>query len=183
MAWRRYRNSDVMKIIIAPQGFKGNLTALEVSRAISRGIKQVTPDAVNVIVPMADGGEGTMQALVDAIGGNIISVEVTDPIGERITARWAMLSDGVTAVIEMAEASGLDLVPPEKRNPLLTTTYGTGELIRDALTRGCRKFIIECTQFSGGIQRRRFRQRCKPEQPAGLLFQLRQQHRYCRARR
>ena len=142
MAWRHYRNSDVMKIVIAPQGFKGNLTALEVSRAISRGIKQVIPDAVTVIVPMADGGEGTMQALVDAIGGNIISVEVTDPIGERITARWAMLSDGVTAVIEMAEASGLDLVPPEKRNPLLTTTYGTGELIRDALARGCRKFII-----------------------------------------
>ncbi|MDD4984429.1 MAG: glycerate kinase [Dehalococcoidales bacterium] len=142
MVWRHYRNSDVMKIVIAPQGFKGNLTALEVSRAISRGIKHVIPDVVTVIVPMADGGEGTMQALVDAIGGNTISVEVTDPIGERITARWAMLSDGVTAVIEMAEASGLDLIPPEKRNPLLTTTYGTGELIRDALAKGCRKFII-----------------------------------------
>jgi len=131
-----------MKVVIAPQGFKGNLTALEVSQAISRGIRHVIPDAVTAIVPMADGGEGTMQALVDAIGGDIISVEVTDPIGERITAHWGLLSDGVTAVIEMAAASGLDLVPPEKRNPLLTTTYGTGELIRDALGKGCRKFII-----------------------------------------
>ncbi len=137
-----YRNSDVMKVVIAPQGFKGNLTALEVSQAIRRGIRHVIPDAVTAIVPMADGGEGTMQALVDAIGGDIISVEVTDPIGERITAHWGLLSDGVTAVIEMAAASGLDLVPPEKRNPLLTTTYGTGELIRDALGKGCRKFII-----------------------------------------
>jgi len=91
---------------------------------------------------MADGGEGTMQALVDAIGGDMILVEVTDPMGGRITAHWGFLSDGVTAVIEMAAASGLSLVPRGERNPLLATTYGTGELIRDALGKGCRKFII-----------------------------------------
>lgn len=97
---------------------------------------------MTALVPMADGGEGTTQALVDAIGGRMIPVEVTDPMGGQVIARWGFLSDGVTAVIEMATASGLSLVPPQERNPLLATTYGTGELIRDALERGCRKFII-----------------------------------------
>jgi len=102
----------------------------------------VVPDVVTTLVPMADGGEGTTQALVDALGGDMVPVEVTDPMGGRVVAHWGFLSDGVTAVIEMAAASGLGLVPAEKRNPLLATTYGTGELIRDALGRGCRKFII-----------------------------------------
>jgi len=131
-----------VKIVIASQGFKGNLSALRVSQAIEAGIRRVVPDVTTAIVPMADGGEGTMQALVDAIGGEIIPVEVTGPLGEHVTAHWGFLSDEITAVIEMAAASGLNLVPSEKRNPLLTTTYGTGELIRDALERGCRKFII-----------------------------------------
>lgn len=131
-----------MKVVIAPQGFKGNLTAFQVSQAIDRGIRRVIPGVVTKLVPMADGGEGTTQALVDALGGDMIPVEVTGPLGERVIARWGLLSDGVTAVIEMAAASGLGLVPPERRNPLVATTYGTGELIRDALTRGCRKFII-----------------------------------------
>lgn len=131
-----------MKIVIAPQGFKGNLSALQVSQAIDNGIRRVVPSVLTAIVPMADGGEGTMKALVDAIGGEMVPVEVTDPMGGRIIAHWGFLSDGVTAVIEMAAASGLDLVPFEKRNPLLATTYGTGELIRDALDRGCRKLII-----------------------------------------
>jgi glycerate kinase len=91
---------------------------------------------------MADGGEGTMQALVDALSGEMVSLEVTGPGGERLIAHWGLLSDHITAVIEMAAASGLSLIPPEKRNPLLATTYGTGELIRDALGKGCRKFII-----------------------------------------
>jgi len=131
-----------MKVVIAPQGFKGNLTALQVSRAIDSGIRRVIPDVETVLVPMADGGEGTTQALVDAIGGEMVPVEVTDPMGRRVIAYWGFLSDGATAVIEMATASGLSLVPPQERNPLLATTYGTGELIRDALEKGCRKFII-----------------------------------------
>ena len=131
-----------MKIVIAPQGFKGNLTALEVARAIEQGIKRVVPGATTTIKPMADGGEGTVQALVDATGGEIMVTEVTDPLGGRVNAHWGILSDTATAVIEMASASGLPLVPPEKRNPLVTTTYGTGELIRTALDHGCRKLII-----------------------------------------
>lgn len=131
-----------MKIVIAPQGFKGNLNSLQVSQAIDNGIRRVIPDVVTALVPMADGGEGTMQALVDAIGGEMIPVEVTDPLGGRVIAHFGLLSDKVTGVIEMAAASGLNLVPPQKLNPLLTTTYGTGELILAALERGCRKLIV-----------------------------------------
>jgi glycerate kinase len=131
-----------MKIVIAPQGFKGNLTALEVAHAIETGVKRIVPDAETILKPMADGGEGTVQALVDATGGEMITTEVTGPLQERVKARWGILSDKTTAVIEMASASGLPLVPPDKRNPLITTTYGTGELIRAALDQGCRKLII-----------------------------------------
>ena len=131
-----------MKIVIAPQGFKGNLSALQVSQAIDNGIKRVIPNALTTIVPMADGGEGTMQVLIDAIGGEVIPVEVTNPIGGRIIAHWGLLSDKVTGAIEMATASGLNLVPPERLNPLLTTTYGTGELILAALESGCQKLIV-----------------------------------------
>jgi glycerate kinase len=131
-----------MKIVIAPQGFKGNLTALEVARAIEAGVKRIVPDAETVLKPMADGGEGTVQALVDATGGEMMATEVTGPLRERVKAHWGILSDKTTAVIEMASASGLPLVPPEKRNPFITTTYGTGELVRTALDHGCRKLII-----------------------------------------
>lgn len=131
-----------MKIVIAPDGFKGNLSALQVARAIDKGIKRVVPDALTTIKPMADGGEGTVQALVDATGGKSMTTEVTDPMGGHVLAHWGLLSDKVTGVIEMAAASGLPLVPLEKRNPLLTTTYGTGELILAALESGCRKLII-----------------------------------------
>jgi glycerate kinase len=131
-----------MKIVIAPQGFKGNLTALEVAHAIEKGIRRVVPDATTAIKPMADGGEGTVQALVDATGGKIMVTGVTGPLEERVEAHWGILADQTTAVIEMASASGLPLVPPEKRNPLITTTYGTGELIRAALDHGCHKLII-----------------------------------------
>jgi glycerate kinase len=130
-----------VKIVIAPQGFKGNLTALQVARAIEEGIKRVVPDTQTTIKPMADGGEGTVQALVDATGGKMIATEVTGPLGKPVTAQWGILSDKVTAVIEMAAASGLPLVPPEKRDPLVTTTRGTGELVVAALDNGCRKLI------------------------------------------
>lgn len=131
-----------MKIIIAPDSFKGSLTALEVAQAISEGIRRVVLDAEIDRVPMADGGEGTVQALVDATGGQIITEKVCDPLGSQIEAEFGILGDGKTAVIEMATASGLPLVPEDKRNPMFTTTYGTGELIRAALDRGCRKLIV-----------------------------------------
>ena len=131
-----------MKIVIAPDSFKGNLSALQVSQAISNGVRRAIPDALTAMVPMADGRDGTAQALVDATGGEIIPAEVTDPLGGRVTANWGLLGDKVTGVIEMATASGFNLVPPQKRNPLVTTTYGTGELILAALEKGCRKLII-----------------------------------------
>ncbi len=131
-----------MNIVIAPQGFKGNLSALQVGQAIENGIKRVVPSAITTIKPMADGGEGTLRALVDATRGEIRVTEVTDPLGGRVTAHWGILSDKSTAVIEMAAASGLSLVPSKNRNPLVTTTYGTGELILAALESGCRKLII-----------------------------------------
>ena len=131
-----------MKIVIAPDSFKGSLTALQVAGAIEVGLRRVFPDATIEKVPMADGGEGTVQSLVDATGGEILTTQVLDPLGNSIEAEYGVLGDGVTAVIEMAAASGLTLVPPNKRDPRITTTYGTGELIRAALAHGCRKLII-----------------------------------------
>ena len=131
-----------MKIVIAPDSFKGSLTALQVAEAMEVGLRRVFPDATIEKVPMADGGEGTVQSLVDATGGEILTAQVMDPLGNTIDAQYGVLGDGVTAVIEMAEASGLTLVPLNKRDPRVTTTYGTGELIRSALAHGCRKLII-----------------------------------------
>ena len=131
-----------MKIIIAPDSFKGNLTALEVANLIEKGIRRVYSKAKIVKVSMADGGEGTVRSLVDATRGRIIRKEVTGPLGKRVKASYGILGDKKTAIIEMASASGLPLVPKKKRNPLLTTTYGTGELIKAALDRGCGKIIV-----------------------------------------
>ena len=131
-----------MKIVIAPDSFKGSLTALQVAEAIEVGLRRVFPDAAIEKIPMADGGEGTVQSLVDATGGQILTAQVLDPLGNSINAQYGVLGDGVTAVIEMAAASGLTLVPLDKRDPRVTTTYGTGELIRVALAHGCRKLII-----------------------------------------
>jgi glycerate kinase len=131
-----------MKIVVAPQSFKGSLNAREVAQAIAEGIKRVLPDIEIILVPMADGGEGTVQALVYSTHGRLMSVEVTGPLGDKVSAEWGILGDGVSAVVEMAAASGITLVPPERLNPLIATTYGTGELIRAALDAGCRKLII-----------------------------------------
>ena len=131
-----------MKIVIAPDSFKENLTSLQVGKAIEKGIRRVLPKARIEIVPMADGGEGTVQSLVDATGGRIIRKKVVGPMGEPVTARYGMLGDGETAVIEMAEASGLPLVPKEERDPLKATTYGTGQLMLDAVKRGAKKIIV-----------------------------------------
>jgi len=131
-----------MRIVIAPQSFKGSLSAQEVAQAIAKGIKRVLADAETVMVPIADGGEGTVEALTYATQGEIISTEVTGPLGGKVTAKWGILGDRVSAVVEMAAASGITLVPPQKLNPFVATTYGTGELIRAALHAGCRRLII-----------------------------------------
>src|SRR5437016_4030757 len=133
---------QTMRIIIAPQSLKGSLTAAEAGQAIALGVQAVYPGAEIDIVPIADGGEGTVQALVDATGGEIVQQTVTGPLGEPVTAFFGLLGDGQTAALEMAAAAGLPLVPPDKRDPRITTTYGVGELIRAALDRGSRRFII-----------------------------------------
>jgi glycerate kinase len=132
----------ILKIVIAPDSYKGSLSATEVATAMERGVLTVFPSAVVRKVPIADGGEGTVEALVTATNGQFRRTEVSDPLGNRIFAQWGILGDGVTAVIEMAAASGLPLVPKEKRDPRVTTTYGTGELIKAALDSGLRKIII-----------------------------------------
>ncbi|NDP38408.1 MAG: glycerate kinase [Rhodoferax sp.] len=131
-----------MRIVVAPDSYKGSVSALGVAQAMERGILQVFPDADVRKIPIADGGEGTVEALVTATGGTLHQLAVTGPLGERVTAQWGILGDGQTAVIEMAAASGLPLVPADKRNPRISTTYGTGELMRAALDAGLRKIII-----------------------------------------
>jgi glycerate 2-kinase len=131
-----------MRIVIAPQSLKGSLTAAEAGQAIASGVRAVFPEAGIDIVPVADGGEGTVQALVDATGGTIVPQTVTGPLGTPVEAFFGLLGDGSTAAIEMAAAAGLPLVPPDQRDPRITTTYGVGELIRAALDHGCRNFII-----------------------------------------
>lgn len=121
-----------MKIIIAPDSFKESMTSKEAADSIEKGFKAVFPDAEYTKIPAADGGEGTVQALTDATGGSIIKKTVTGPLGTPVNASYGLLGDGRTAVIEMAEASGLHLVPRHLRDPLNTTTRGTGELIADA---------------------------------------------------
>ncbi|MBG9447712.1 glycerate kinase [Cytobacillus firmus] len=131
-----------MKIVIAPDSFKESLSALEAANAIERGFKSIFPHAQYKKMPMADGGEGTVQSLADATDGRIIECTVTGPLGEPVQAFFGLMGDGKTAVIEMAAASGLHLVPPEKRNPLLTSTRGTGELITAAADTGVQHIII-----------------------------------------
>lgn len=131
-----------MRIIIAPDSYKGSASALQVAQAMERGVLKVFPAAEIVKVPIADGGEGTVEALVTATGGRMLEQEVTGPLGTPVQARWGILGDGETAVIEMAAASGLPLVPRTQRDPRITTTFGTGELIKAALDQGLRRMII-----------------------------------------
>jgi glycerate kinase len=131
-----------LKVVIAPDSYKGCLSALEVAKAMERGVLSVFPSAEVRKIPIADGGEGTVAALVTATNGQLRQTKVTDPLGNKINAHWGVLGDGRTAVIEMAAASGLPLVPKEKRDPRVTTTYGTGELIKAALAEGLAKIII-----------------------------------------
>ncbi len=131
-----------MKAVIAIDSFKGSLSSQEAGQAAAAGIKRVFPDAVTQVCPLADGGEGTVETLISGMGGTIRRLSVTGPLGEKVTGRYGVLEDGVTAVMEMADAAGITMVLPEQRNPLYTTTYGVGETIRDAVKEGCRKFII-----------------------------------------
>jgi glycerate kinase len=131
-----------MKIVIAPDSYKESLSAVEVAQAIEKGFREIFPDAEYISVPVADGGEGTVDAMIGATQGSKMTATVTGPLGEAVTACWGMSGDGKTAFIEMAEASGLALVPVDKRNPLVTTSRGTGELILRALDNGARNIII-----------------------------------------
>lgn len=129
------------KIIIAPDSFKGTMSSIEVCDIIGKAVSRICPDVKIVKIPIADGGEGTVDAFLSAAGGNRISVRVKDPLFRDIESFYGILPDNVTAVIEMAAASGLPLVEDEK-DPCLTTTYGTGQLMLDALSRGCKRLII-----------------------------------------
>ncbi|MCM3783426.1 glycerate kinase [Neobacillus mesonae] len=128
--------------LLAPDSFKESMTAKEVCIAMEAGLRKAFPEANYVHVPMADGGEGTVQSLVDATGGKLVEKEVVGPLGQIVTAKYGMMGDGVTAAIEMASASGIHLVTKETKNPLITTTYGTGELIKECLNQGIKKIII-----------------------------------------
>lgn len=131
-----------MRFIIAPDSFKGSLTAIEAAEAMAKGIKRSIPHAEIIHLPMADGGEGTMENLVSATKGTTKKVKVIDPLGQDIIAEYGVLGDGKTCVIEMAKASGLDLLPSNQLDPLTATTYGTGQLIKQALDDGYTAFIL-----------------------------------------
>lgn len=131
-----------MRIILAPDSMKGSLSASQAVLSMERGVRNVFPDAVVIGLPLSDGGEGLVESLATATAGLVIRKQVTGPLGEPVSAFYGLLGDGNTVVIEMAAASGLTLVPEEKRNPLITTTYGTGELIREALDRQCSRIIV-----------------------------------------
>ena len=131
-----------MRVVVAPDSYKGSVSAVGVAAALERGVLRVFPQAEVRKIPIADGGEGTVEALVTATGGQMKQERVRGPLGEVVDACWGILGDGKTAVIEMAAASGLPLVPPDRRDPRITTTYGTGELIRTALDAGLRRIII-----------------------------------------
>ncbi len=131
-----------MKILIAPDSLKGSLSAVEFCHIAAEQIQQVRPEAKIKLLPLADGGEGTIEAILANASGQIYSVNVENPVGRSVAASYAILSSNNTAVIEMAQASGLPLLKPDEQNPMKTSSYGTGELIRHALDQGCRRFII-----------------------------------------
>ena len=131
-----------MNIVIAPDSFKDCLSAADVAKYLTQGIERVDRDANVRMIPLADGGEGFVQTMLSALGGKTVSLTVRDPINREIVGFYGILNDGQTAVIEMAAASGIEHLSKVERNPLLTSTYGTGELMKDAIEKGCRKIII-----------------------------------------
>lgn len=128
-------------VLIAPDSFKGSISSIDAAREIERGLRRVLPDVTVYSVPMADGGEGTAEALLHSVGGEVMPAVVTGPLGEPVKAHWVKLANA-TAVIEMASVSGLTLIPPDRRDPSVTTTRGTGELILAALDSGCRRLLV-----------------------------------------
>ncbi len=137
-----YSSKKSLRILVAPNAFKESLTAMEAAEAISRGLLKVFPRARITQLPIADGGDGTLEAVVEGTDGRILRARVVDPLGKKISAEYGLTGDGKTAVIEMSRASGLALVPPPQRNPMLTTSYGTGQLIHAALRRGVKDIIL-----------------------------------------
>ena len=132
-----------MKVVIAIDSLKGSLSSVDAGNAIKEGVLEVCPDAEVVVKPLADGGEGTIEALVQGMKGIEYKIEVHGPLGKKVTASYGIIEEGEkTAIIEMAQAAGITLVSKQERNPLYTTTYGVGEIIKDAIHRGCRKFIV-----------------------------------------
>ena len=135
-----------MKVVVAIDSFKGSLSSMEAGQAIAEGVKRVHQNAEVVVRPLADGGEGTVEALVEGMGGIFVTKEVTGPLGEKVEAVYGVIESkedsSKTAIIEMSAAAGITLVSEESRNPMNTTTYGVGELILDAIERGCRRFIV-----------------------------------------
>ena len=131
-----------MKIVVAPDSFKESMSAKEVCDSIEKGLLSVSKDWEIVKVPMADGGEGTLEALIDATNGKIFNEKTLNPLGEEITSRFGILGEKNIAIIEMASTSGLELISPEKRNPYITTTYGTGQLMLKALEQNVEEIIL-----------------------------------------
>ena len=131
-----------MNVLVAIDSFKGSLTSYDAGMAASEGIKRAIPDANVTVRPVADGGEGTVDALCMALGGIVMSIDVTGPLGDKVKADYGLIVHSRTAIIEISAAAGITLVPDDKRNPMHTTTYGVGEIINDAISRGCRNFII-----------------------------------------
>lgn len=131
-----------MNVVIAIDSFKGSLSSLSAGNAVKEAILRVDGNAKASVYPLADGGEGTVDALFEGLGGELQNITVTGPLGEQVKAKYCILPDRITAVMEMASAAGITLVPSDKRNPLNTTTVGVGEMIKDAIAKGCRRFII-----------------------------------------
>lgn len=131
-----------MKVVVAIDSFKGSLTSMEAGNAARTGILAVGPDTEVIVKPLADGGEGTTDSLIEGLGGEKVYLTVTGPLGRRVTAYYGYIEESGTAIMEMAAAAGIILVPEEKKNPMSATTYGVGEMIRDAMDKGCRDFII-----------------------------------------
>ena len=131
-----------MKVVVAIDSLKGSLSSLEAGEAIKSGVLNAIPDAEVCVRPLADGGEGTVEALALGMGGELKTVEVTGPLGEKVNCLYGILEESNTAILEMSGAAGITLVADEMRNPLHTTTYGVGEVIKDAIANGCRHFIV-----------------------------------------
>ena len=131
-----------MEIVAAIDSFKGSMTSVQAGKAAAKGIHKVDPEAKVHVRPLADGGEGTVEALVAGMNGMKQEIQVTGPLGTLVVCEYGIIESSKTAVIEMAGAAGITLVPDEKKNPLYTTTYGVGEVIKDAIGKGCRRFII-----------------------------------------